>query len=264
MKKPHMKTQGLIFDVDETLVKTDGLHYLSWFHAGRKLRLGDLPANVYVANMSGKPREDSAVFMAEFLAPALSRGAQLSIAAELSDTKNALYKKLLQRTAINIYPDTVRLLLEAKQNHLPLGFASSSTNARSILASVNVYEKYHRFFAFLNPGQLLLDLFDAGLDGNWKDRPGKPKPYIFQEVAARLNVRPEYTVVFDDAVAGIKAGRAGNFFAVGMARKSDSRQSLFAAGSDLVYETLPVNIFNILEEKMSVKTQAQMFCVAAT
>ena len=101
---------------------------------------------------------------------------------------------------------------------------TSSRNAEAVLAATGI-----------------LDLFDARLDGNVameKVLAGKPAPDTFQEAARMLGVPPERTVVVEDAVSGVRAGRAGGFgLVVGVARGEDP-EILLGSGADLVVHDL--------------------------
>ncbi|MFE9816994.1 HAD-IA family hydrolase [Streptomyces sp. NBC_00236] len=87
-------------------------------------------------------------------------------------------------------------------------------------------------------------LFDVVVDGGEAARlglPGKPDPALFLEAASRLRVHPRHTAVVEDAVAGVEAGRRGEFgLVIGVNRTSDPRQAaaLTDRGADLVVRDL--------------------------
>jgi beta-phosphoglucomutase-like phosphatase (HAD superfamily) len=84
-------------------------------------------------------------------------------------------------------------------------------------------------------------LFDAVVDGNECSRlslPGKPDPAIFLEAARRLDVEPANSVMVEDAVSGVKAGREGRFGGVLGVDRGANADALFAAGADLVVSDL--------------------------
>jgi beta-phosphoglucomutase-like phosphatase (HAD superfamily) len=87
----------------------------------------------------------------------------------------------------------------------------------------------------------LVGLFDAQVDGNVANElhlAGKPAPAVFLEGARRLEVAAGEAAVFEDALAGVAAGRAGNFgLVVGVDRKEQAA-ALRAAGADLVVADL--------------------------
>ena len=84
-------------------------------------------------------------------------------------------------------------------------------------------------------------LFDAQVDGLTArscDLPGKPAPDTFLAAAAAIGVQPLEAAVFEDALAGVEAGRAGGFaFVVGVNRACDA-DALRRHGADIVVDDL--------------------------
>lgn len=84
-------------------------------------------------------------------------------------------------------------------------------------------------------------LFDVRVDGNDQDRegfPGKPAPDPFLVAARRLGVDPSRAAVVEDAIAGVRSGRAGGFgLVIGVDRVGDAA-ALRRAGADLVVSDL--------------------------
>ena len=102
---------------------------------------------------------------------------------------------------------------------------TSSRNAAVVLGSAGVH-----------PG-----IFDAVVDGNESARlglRGKPDPAIFLEAASRLEVEPAASIVVEDAVSGVTAGRAGGFGGVIGVDRGNNREGLAQAGADVVVEDL--------------------------
>ena len=107
---------------------------------------------------------------------------------------------------------------------MPCAVVSSSHNAREVLEATG------------------LDRFiEALVDGHVKDElglRGKPAPDMFLEGAKRLGVEPAHAAVFEDAQAGVAAGRAGKFgFVVGVDRVGQ-REALLEHGADVVVAEL--------------------------
>ena len=67
---------------------------------------------------------------------------------------------------------------------------------------------------------------------------GKPAPDTFLEAARQLGVEPHRTVVVEDAIAGVQAGRAGGFGLVIGVDRSDDQESLRQNGADIVVTDL--------------------------
>lgn len=68
--------------------------------------------------------------------------------------------------------------------------------------------------------------------------PRGPAPEKFLEAAQQLDVKPDRSVVVEDAVSGVQAGRRGGFgLVVGVARKGDA-DALRENGADIVVTDL--------------------------
>ena len=77
-----------------------------------------------------------------------------------------------------------------------------------------------------------------GVVARQESLPGKPAPDTFIEAARRLGLEPGAAAVFEDAQAGVVAGRAGGFgFVVGVDR-GDQAEALRTSGADVVVEDL--------------------------
>jgi beta-phosphoglucomutase len=146
---------------------------------------------------------------------------------------------LIAAGAFSEFPDGVRFALALKARGVRLAAASSSKNARELLAKVPLalYQGPAREARTLNAGATtLLDLIDADVSG--RDLPqGKPHPAIFLLAAEELGLSPISCFVVEDAPVGIQAAKAGQITAIGVAR-ADDEALLAAAGADLVVATL--------------------------
>jgi beta-phosphoglucomutase-like phosphatase (HAD superfamily) len=101
---------------------------------------------------------------------------------------------------------------------------SSSANCRDILHAVGIE-----------------DLFEARIDGvvaKQEHLRGKPAPDTFLAGARALGLEPQEAVVFEDALAGVEAGRAGGFrYVVGIDRAGQAA-ALREHGADIVVDDL--------------------------
>jgi beta-phosphoglucomutase len=117
---------------------------------------------------------------------------------ELAVIKNDWYVDLLKgMTQDDALPGVRDLLIDLKAKGYKIGLGSASKNAVPVLK-------------FLD----MLDFFEVIIDGT-KTTKGKPDPQVFQMGAKALGVKPEDTVVFEDAVSGVQAALNGGFTAVG-------------------------------------------------
>ena len=87
----------------------------------------------------------------------------------------------------------------------------------------------------------LTGLFEVVVDGEvaaTKALAGKPAPDMFVEAAAAVGTEPAHCAVFEDAVSGVAAGRAGGFGWVVGVDRMDQAAELSAAGADVVVADL--------------------------
>jgi HAD superfamily hydrolase (TIGR01509 family) len=187
------------------------------------------PIREYDQYVDGKPRYDG---VRAFLA---SRGVELP-EGDSSDTpdtetidglgnrKNEIVLRLIREQGVQPYEGSVRYVEAARAAGLRRAVVSSSTNCRDVLAAAGIQ-----------------DLFEAIVDGVVAEREhlhGKPAPDTFLAGARALGVEPAEAVVFEDALAGVEAGRAGRFgFVVGVDRVGQA-EALRAHGADDVVDDL--------------------------
>jgi len=142
----------------------------------------------------------------------------------LGNRKNDLVLELIARDGVEVYEGSVRYVRAARDAGLHRAVVSSSSNCRDVLEAAGI-----------------LDLFEEIVDGVVAAREGlkgKPAPDTFLAGARRLGVDAARAAVFEDAVAGVEAGRAGAFgWVVGVDRVGHA-DALRAHGADLVVRDL--------------------------
>jgi HAD superfamily hydrolase (TIGR01509 family) len=131
---------------------------------------------------------------------------------------------LLQQSHVETYEGSIRYLHAARDAGLRTAVVSSSKHCEQVLASAGI-----------------ADLFDARIDGNVADAEhlaGKPAPDTYLAAAHTLGVQPAQAAVFEDALSGVEAGRAGHFgYVVGVDRVGHG-QDLRRHGADAVVTDL--------------------------
>jgi beta-phosphoglucomutase family hydrolase len=229
-----------LFDLDGVLTQTAKVHSAAWkqmfddYLRKRARRTGDAfvpfdPIREYDQYVDGKPRYDG---VRAFLA---SRGVELP-EGDPSDTpdtetihglgnrKNEIVLRLIREQGVQPYEGSVRYVKAVQAAGLRRAVVSSSTNCRDVLAAAGIQ-----------------DLFEAIIDGVVAEREhlqGKPAPDTFLAGARALGVEPAEAIVFEDALAGVEAGRAGRFgFVIGVDRVGQA-EALRAHGADLVVDDL--------------------------
>ena len=233
-------TRVCLFDLDGVLTDTASVHAAAWkqmfddyLHV-RAERTGEpfVPFDVkadYGPYVDGKPRLDGT---RGFLA---SRGITLpdgeatdgpdaETVNGLATRKNDLVHEKIAELGVDVYPGSVRYLHAVRDAGLKTAVVSSSANAEVVLQVAG-----------------LADLIDHRVDGvvaKQRGLPGKPAPDTFLAAAADLGVAKEQAVVFEDALVGVAAGRAGAFgFVVGVDRLGQA-QALRDHGADVVVQDL--------------------------
>ena len=223
--------RACLFDLDGVLTQTARLHAEAWketFDAFLAER-GDLRKEGYapfdsVAEyeryVDGRPRYDG---VRAFLA---ARGidADAATIVALGDRKNALLLRLISERGLEAYEGSRRYLRAVRDAGLRCAVVSASANCRAALEAAD-----------------LADVFAVRIDAARaaaEQLRGKPAPDTFLAAARALDVEPADAAVFEDALAGVAAGRAGGFgFVVGVDRTGHA-DALRHEGADLVVSDL--------------------------
>jgi HAD superfamily hydrolase (TIGR01509 family) len=179
--------------------------------------------------VDGKPRADG---VRDFLA---SRGITLPEGSPgdppdaptvqgIATRKNELVLRELDEHGVEVYPGSLRYLRAVKDAGLATAVVTASANGEQVVSAGGFAE-----------------LIDARVDGIVAAREGlrgKPEPDTFLAGARALGVEPAVAVVFEDALSGVAAGRAGKFgYVVGVDRVGQA-QALREAGADVVVQDL--------------------------
>ncbi|CAL9343239.1 putative protein [Streptomyces sp. enrichment culture] len=229
--------QACLFDLDGVVTRTAVVHAAAWketFDAflrardGEDFRPFDAVAD-YDEYVDGRPRADG---VRTFLA---SRGIELpegepgdppdaETVNGLGNRKNELLLERIRTGGVEAYDSTLRYLRAVRADGLRTGIVSSSANCRDVLRAIDAE-----------------DLFDVRIDGvvaAERGLPGKPRPDTFLAAARDLGVEAGRAAVFEDALAGMDAGRAGGFgYVVGVDRVGQT-EALYAHGADVVVKDL--------------------------
>ena len=142
----------------------------------------------------------------------------------IGNRKNTLITQAIATEGVQTFPETITYLKAVRAAGLATAVVTASANGQAVLAAAG-----------------LQDLLDGRIDGRIaasENLPGKPAPDTFWAGARLLGVEPEHSVVIEDAVSGVQAGRAGGFgYVIGVDRL-DQREELLAAGADVVVREL--------------------------
>jgi beta-phosphoglucomutase family hydrolase len=228
-------TRACLFDLDGVLTQTAKVHQAAWkrtfdeFLRGRDPSAAEFSQSDYNLYVDGKPREDG---VRDFLA---SRGITLPEGSDddpadaatvrgVATRKNDLLLRELEEHGVQVYDGSMRYLRAVKDAGLATAVVTASANGAQVVSAGG--------FA---------DLIDARIDGVVAKRDGlrgKPAPDSFLAGARALGVEPAQAVVFEDALSGVAAGRAGRFgFVVGVDRVGQAHE-LGEHGADVVVQDL--------------------------
>jgi len=229
-----------LFDLDGVLTRTAKVHAAAWKQAfdgylRERAARGDGTfvafdaADDYDEYVDGKPRYDG---VRSFLN---ARGIKLpdgdpTDAAEaetidgLGNRKNEIVLRLIRDHGVEAYPGSLRYVKAARRAGLATAVVSSSANCRAVLIAAGIE-----------------GLFAARIDGVVAEREhlkGKPAPDMFLAGAHALGVAAGNAAVFEDALSGVAAGRAGCFaYVVGVDRVGQA-EALREHGADIVVDDL--------------------------
>ncbi|WP_169953335.1 beta-phosphoglucomutase family hydrolase [Microbispora sp. H11081] len=234
------EVRGCLFDLDGVLTRTARVHAAAWkemfdeFLRERASATGTpfVPFDEtgdYERYVDGRKRLDGT---RGFL---LSRGIDLPEGTPddppgtptvngLGNRKNALFQAVLDRQGVEVFEGSVRYLRAVRDAGLRRAVVSSSANTARVLAAAG-----------------LDDMFEARVDGvvaRERGLAGKPAPDMFLAAAAALGLAPAEAAVFEDALAGVAAGRAGGFALVVGVDRGHQAAALRDSGADVVVRDL--------------------------
>lgn len=228
--------RALLFDLDGVITSTALIHAAAWkemFDAYLKSHSPAQPpfdSNVdYATYVDGRPRFDGVRNFLNARQIVLPAGTpddppDAQTICGLGNRKNEIVQRLIAEGGVEAYPGTIKYLDAAQAAGMRMGVVSSSANCRAVLESAG-----------------LIDRFEEIMDGvvaAQRNINGKPAPDTYTAAAADLGVSVDKAAVFEDALAGVEAGRAGGFgYVVGVDRVGQTA-ALKEHGADVVVRDL--------------------------
>lgn len=236
---PVDRLDAIVFDMDGVVTETATIHAQSWKRVfddvlrsradvtGGPFRPFE-PAD-YLHFVDGKPRYDGA---ASFLA---SRDISLpegnptdppgyDSISSIGNLKDHEFERQIAKDGVRPYPSTLDFIRTVRARGLKTALITSSRHGRAVLQLARI-----------------LDLFDAIVDGVDAERnhlAGKPDPSVYLAAASLLSVPPGRTAVVEDALAGVEAGRNGQFALVIGVDRGAGEAELLEHGADIVVSDL--------------------------
>ena len=216
--------QAALFDLDGVIAPTAALHQQAWASVlDRYLAAfpGQRPCSAedYRRFIDGRRRENGI----ETFLRARDLPVDCATVDLIAEAKNTAFHALLDAGAIAPRPGVARFLEGLKADGVKCGLFTASRNAARVLAAIG-----------------LGDAFGAVVDGNVAKAEGlasKPAPDLPLSCARKLGAIPARCVLFEDAIAGIAAGRAGGFGRVVGVAEGSHAAALLEAGADTVIAT---------------------------
>lgn len=232
------KYDAVLLDLDGVITRTAKLHAAAWKKAfdeflkkrasGEDFKPFDETGD-YEDYVDGKPRFDGTKSFLESRDIHLDSGdpddpPDKETLWGLSNRKNELFEATLKEGKVELYSGTVEWIRQLRSQGIKIAVVSSSHHCEDILKSAGIS-----------------DLFDIRIDGGVADKEkleGKPAPDTYVRAAKGLGATVERSVVVEDAIAGMEAGRDGKFgLVIGVDRKHDA-EALKAHGADIVVSDL--------------------------
>ncbi|TVR81604.1 MAG: beta-phosphoglucomutase family hydrolase [Rhodospirillales bacterium] len=229
-----------LFDLDGIITDTASVHATAWkkmFDAFLKTyaEREDAPFEPfevdpdYFRYVDGRPRYEGVDSFLRSRGIVLERGdpsdaPDKETVCGLGNRKNAMFNDVLKEQGAEVFQTSVELIRKLKAKKKRIAVVTSSKNCDTVLEVAG-----------------LTGLFEAKVDGNVaaeKNLAGKPDPHTYEVAAKMLGATPDRSVVFEDAISGVQAGRAGGFgLVIGVARHDDP-EALRKNGADIVVADL--------------------------
>jgi beta-phosphoglucomutase family hydrolase len=220
--------RACLFDLDGVLTQTAKVHAAAWkemfdafLHETQGADAVPFDAHHdYDAYVDGKTRADG---VRGFL-DARGIAHDDDLVHRLGERKNEIVLKMIREQGVAPYEGSVRYLEAVRAAGLRRAVVSSSANCHDVLVAAGIE-----------------DFLEARVDGNTvheRNLQGKPAPDMFLEGARLLNVQPAQAAVFEDALAGVEAGRAGHFGVVVGVDRVGQAPALREHGADVVVRDL--------------------------
>lgn len=217
---------GVLFDLDGVITPTATIHERAWatLFAGYAYTEDD-----YLTSIDGRPRYDGVRTFLDSRGITLPEGDPGDAPGDdtvcaLGNRKNALFNELLEQDGIEPFPGSLATLRLLADRGIPSAIVSSSKNASTVLQAAGLGDRF--------------DVIVDGVVAAEEGLAGKPAPDAFLLGASRLGIAPATSVVVEDAVSGVAAGRAGDFGVVIGVDRGAGSDALLAHGATFVVADL--------------------------
>lgn len=222
-----------LFDLDGVVTPTADLHMRAWGELFTAVldQAGVEPYtdDDYFTHLDGKPRYDAVAGLLASRGIVLPYGSpddlpDMQTVCGLGNRKNDVFNAVIERDGVQPYPGSLALMDYLDSIGIPKAIVSSSRNAPAVLKAAGIFDRF----------VVVVD----GVVAAQRNLPGKPQPYTFAYAAEVLGATPETSVVLEDAVSGVQAGRSGDFGLVVGVDRGAGPEALLEAGADRVVQDL--------------------------
>jgi beta-phosphoglucomutase family hydrolase len=205
-----------LFDLDGVITQTAVVHARAWKQVFDQFHVPFDEVADYDAYVDGKPRADGvrSVLVARHIEP------KEDLVEQIAARKDELFMRLVREQGVQTYPGSLRYLQAVRKAGKKIAVVSSSKHTTDVLKATG-----------------LEGFFDAQVDGNVAEREhlhGKPAPDTYLRAAQMLHADAESAAVYEDALAGVEAGRAGRFGRVIGVDRAGQADELKRHGADIV------------------------------
>lgn len=224
---------AILFDLDGVLTPTADIHMHAWRVMFSALfvehGVAEYTDRDYFTYLDGKTRYEGVAGLLASRAIDVPWGtpddpSSATTICAIGNRKNDVFSQVLEDDGIAPYPGSLALLNALDELRMPMAIVSSSKNAEWVLTASGLRAR-----------------FPVVVDGVVAAREGlgsKPAPDMFLFAARAIGVAPPRAVVFEDAISGVAAARAGAFGLVIGVDRGTGEQALRDAGADLVIDDL--------------------------
>lgn len=225
--------RALLFDLDGVLTPTADVHMRAWSRLFTPYLeshgVAPYSEQDYFAFIDGKPRYDGVRSLLESRGIDLPQGTpedgpDQDTVCGLGNRKNAEFTAELAEHGVEPYPGSLRFLVAAIDAGLSVAVVSSSANAKQVLRTAGILERF----------PVIVDGLVAREDG----LAGKPAPDTYLDAASRFGLTAAQCVVVEDATSGVEAGRNGAFGLVIGVDRGAGAEALREHGADVVVTDL--------------------------
>ncbi len=224
-KAPHRlglppQIKACLFDLDGVITKTAIQHAKAWKQVFEKHGIPFDEVKDYDTYVDGKPREEGARSVLE----ARHIPDKDHLVEQIAGEKDRLFLDLIHKEGVETYPGSIKYIERAKHDGLKIAVVSSSKHTTDVLKAAK-----------------LDHLFEAQVDGIVAAREhlkGKPNPDTYEKAAHLLGAAAHDAAVYEDALAGVEAGRAGHFGLVVGVDRVGQAAALKTHGADVVVKDL--------------------------